>query len=46
MTVFSEYIKLTGRGEKGRRPLTMPEAQQALTDYLMVMRPYYKWLCY
>ena len=34
MTVFSEYIKLTGRGEKGRRPLTMPEAQQALTDYL------------
>ncbi|MEG3755136.1 glycosyl transferase family protein [Psychromonas arctica] len=32
--LFSEYIKLTGRGEKGRRPLTMLEAKQALTDYL------------
>jgi len=32
--MFSEYIKLTGRGEKGRRSLTMDEAQQALTDYL------------
>ena len=32
--MFSEYIKLTGRGEKGRRPLTMVESQQALTDYL------------
>ncbi|TEW56108.1 glycosyl transferase family protein [Psychromonas sp. RZ22] len=32
--MFSEYIKLTGRGEKGRRPLTMSEAEQALTDYL------------
>ena len=32
--MFSEYIKLTGRGEKGRRPLTMAESQQALTDYL------------
>jgi len=34
MNMFSEYIKLTGRGEKGRRPLTMAESQQALTDYL------------
>ncbi|WP_160061351.1 glycosyl transferase family protein [Psychromonas sp. L1A2] len=32
--MFSEYIKLTGRGEKGRRPLTMDESKQALTDYL------------
>jgi anthranilate phosphoribosyltransferase len=32
--MFSEYIKLTGRGEKGRRSLTMDEAKQALTDYL------------
>jgi len=32
--MFSEYIKLTGRGERGRRPLTMTESQQALTDYL------------
>ncbi|MEL0628922.1 glycosyl transferase family protein [Psychromonas aquatilis] len=32
--MFSEYIKLTGRGEKGRRPLTMEESKQALTDYL------------
>lgn len=32
--MFSEYIKLTGRGEKGRRPLTKEESQQALTDYL------------
>jgi len=32
--MFSEYIKLTGRGEKGRRPLTMEESNQALTDYL------------
>lgn len=34
MTVFSEYIKITGRGEKGRRPLTVDESNQALTDYL------------
>jgi len=32
--MFSEYIKLTGRGEKGRRSLTKDEAQQALTDFL------------
>jgi len=32
--MFSEYIKLTGRGEKGRRPLTIEESEQALTDYL------------
>ncbi|MDA7746026.1 glycosyl transferase family protein [Psychromonas sp.] len=32
--MFSEYIKLTGRGEKGRRSLTMIEAENALTDYL------------
>ena len=32
--MFSEYIKLTGRGEKGRRSLTMEESKQALTDYL------------
>ena len=32
--MFSEYIKLTGRGEKGRRPLTLEESEQALTDYL------------
>lgn len=32
--MFSEYIKLTGRGEKGRRSLTKPESKQALTDYL------------
>lgn len=32
--MFSEYIKLTGRGEKGRRPLTKQEAEQALLTYL------------
>jgi anthranilate phosphoribosyltransferase len=32
--MFSEYIKLTGRGEKGRRSLTMDESKQALTEYL------------
>lgn len=32
--MFSEYIKLTGRGEKGRRSLTMEESTQALTEYL------------
>lgn len=32
--MFSEYIKLTGRGEKGRRPLTQREAYDALSDYL------------
>jgi anthranilate phosphoribosyltransferase len=32
--MFSEYIKLTGRGEKGRRALTMDESRQALTEYL------------
>ena len=32
--MFSEYIKLTGRGEKGRRPLTQEEANSALTSYL------------
>lgn len=32
--MFSEYIKLTGRGEKGRRPLTQQESKQALTEYL------------
>lgn len=32
--MFSEYIKLTGRGEKGRRPLTQEEAYNALTSYL------------
>lgn len=32
--MFSEYIKLTGRGEKGRRPLTQEEAYNALSSYL------------
>ncbi|MFT6985014.1 MAG: anthranilate phosphoribosyltransferase [Psychromonas sp.] len=32
--MFSEYIKLTGRGEKGRRALTQTEAYDALTSYL------------
>lgn len=32
--MFSEYIKLTGRGEKGRRALTQQEADDALTAYL------------
>jgi len=32
--MFSEYIKLTGRGEKGRRALTQAEAYDALSAYL------------
>lgn len=32
--MFSEYIKLTGRGEKGRRALTQSEAYEALSSYL------------
>ncbi|PKF61096.1 glycosyl transferase family protein [Psychromonas sp. psych-6C06] len=32
--MFSEYIKLTGRGEKGRRSLTQSEAFDALSSYL------------
>lgn len=32
--MFSDYIKLTGRGEKGRRSLTQEEANNALTSYL------------
>lgn len=32
--MFSEYIKLTGRGEKGRRALTQQEAYDALSLYL------------
>lgn len=32
--MFSEYIKITGRGEKGRRPLTQKEAYDALSSYL------------
>lgn len=32
--MFSEYIKLTGRGEKGRRSLTQKEAYDALSSYL------------
>ncbi|WP_028862935.1 glycosyl transferase family protein [Psychromonas aquimarina] len=32
--MFSEYIKITGRGEKGRRSLTQQEAFDALTLYL------------
>lgn len=32
--MFSEYIKLTGRGEKGRRSLTQNEAYDALSSYL------------
>jgi len=32
--MFSEYIKITGRGEKGRRPLTQQEAYDALSSYL------------
>lgn len=32
--MFSEYIKLTGRGEKGRRALTQQEADDALSSYL------------
>jgi len=32
--MFSEYIKLTGRGEKGRRALTQSEAYDALSAYL------------
>lgn len=32
--MFSEYIKITGRGEKGRRPLTQVEAYDALSSYL------------
>ena len=34
MPNFSEYIKLVGRGEKGRRPLTQEEARDALRMYL------------
>ncbi|GHA45729.1 glycosyl transferase family protein [Photobacterium aphoticum] len=34
MPDFSEFIKLVGRGEKGRRPLTQDEACEALTQYL------------
>lgn len=34
MPAFSEFIKLAGRGEKGRRPLTQDEAREALTMYL------------
>lgn len=32
--MFSEYIKITGRGEKGRRALTQTEAYDALSSYL------------
>lgn len=32
--MFSEYIKLTGRGEKGRRSLTQSESYDALSSYL------------
>jgi len=32
--MFSEYIKLTGRGEKGRRSLTQTESYDALSSYL------------
>lgn len=32
--MFSEYIKLTGRGEKGRRSLTQKESYDALSSYL------------
>ena len=32
--MFSEYIKITGRGEKGRRSLTQQEANEALSSYL------------
>ncbi|MEI6897238.1 MAG: glycosyl transferase family protein [Psychromonas sp.] len=32
--MFSEYIKLTGRGEKGRRSLTQAESYDALSSYL------------
>ena len=32
--MFSEYIKITGRGEKGRRSLTQTEAYDALSSYL------------
>ena len=32
--MFSQYIKLTGRGEKGRRSLTQKEAYDALSSYL------------
>lgn len=32
--MFSEYIRITGRGEKGRRPLNKEEAYSALSSYL------------
>lgn len=32
--MFSDYIKLTGRGEKGRRSLTQKESYDALSSYL------------
>lgn len=32
--MFSQYIKLTGRGERGRRALTKTEAYDALSSYL------------
>ncbi|WP_022940807.1 glycosyl transferase family protein [Psychromonas hadalis] len=32
--MFSDYIKLTGRGEKGRRSLTQAESFDALSSYL------------
>lgn len=32
--MFSKYIKLTGRGEKGRRSLTQKESYDALSCYL------------
>lgn len=32
--MFSDYIKLTGRGEKGRRSLTQTESYDALSSYL------------
>jgi anthranilate phosphoribosyltransferase len=32
--MFSKYIKITGRGEKGRRSLTQQEANDALSSYL------------
>ena len=32
--MFSEYIKITGRGEKGKRALTQQEARDALSSYL------------
>ncbi|WP_372882881.1 glycosyl transferase family protein [Psychromonas sp.] len=32
--MFSDYIKITGRGEKGKRALTQQEAHDALSCYL------------